>query len=54
MRHEVVAAVVWAPRAVAVVGTATRVEEAAAAPVIPAVVAMAAVAGLMAAVSNAK
>ena len=53
MRDEVVAVVAGTPRAVIAAGTATRVEvavagEAAAAPVVPAVVATAAVADLMA------
>ena len=58
MRGEVVAAIAGAPMAVTTAGTAMRVEvaaaeEAAAAPVVPAVVATAAVANLMAAVGDA-
>ena len=65
VRDEVVAAVSWAPRALATAGAAARVEvaaaraeepaagEAGAAPVVPAVVATAAVADLMAAVGDA-
>ena len=57
VRDEVVAAVAEAPRAVAAVGAAARVEvaaseEAAAAPVVPALVATVAVADLMAAVGD--
>ena len=57
VRDEVVAAVTGTPRAVAAAGTVTRVEvaaaeEAAAAPVVPTVVATAAVADLMAAVGD--
>ena len=58
MRDEVVSAVTGAPRAVAAVGVATRVEiaataEASAAPVVPAVIATAVVADLLAAVGDA-
>ena len=57
MHDEIVAAVAEVPRAVAAAGTATRVEvaaaqEAAAAPVVPTVVATAAVADIMAAVGD--
>ena len=57
MHNEVVAAVAGAPSAVAAAGTAIRVEvaaaeEAAAAPVVPALVATAGVADLMAAVGD--
>ena len=59
MRDKVVAAIAGEPRAVAVAGLATRVEvaaveEAVAPPVVPAVVATAAVADLMAAVGDAR
>ena len=58
VRAEVVAAVVGVPRAVSAAGAATRLEvtaadEAAAVPVVPAVVATAAVADLLAAVGDA-
>ena len=58
MRNEIVATVAGAPRAVAVAGAAARVEvataeEEAAAPEVPAVVAMVAVADLLAAVGDA-
>ena len=58
VRDEVVAAVAGAPRAVATAGTTasvevTAAEEAAAAPVVPAIIATVAVADLMAAVGDA-